>query len=198
MNTLATLLGGILTALRAGLTRHAGSNGVDNALLTRVQNRISRLATRFESLFARFQAGTLPSQTGANPRPSRAKQPLNGQPTIPRARIRFPSGRMWLLTAAQPPAALAASHLQHWMAHPDFRPFLAAAPQAGRILRPLCRMLGIEASPDLPAELNLPTPPPFRPSPPPPPPNRGIIDPPEASPLHDRLPRNRAFRAWYQ
>ena len=60
---------------------------------------------------------------------------------------------------------------------PAFVPFLAAAPQAGRILRPLCRMLGIDAEPDIPAELNLPKPPPFRPSPPLPPPYLGIIDP---------------------
>ena len=76
--------------------------------------------------------------------------------------------------------------------------FLAAAPQAGRILRPLCRMLGIEASPDAPAELNLPKPPRFRPGPPPPPIYLGIIDPPEVQPHYLSLPRNRAGRAWYE
>jgi len=82
------------------------------------------------------------------------------------------------------------SSLQHWMAHPEFRPFLAAAPQTGRILRPLCRLLGIEASPDVPAELNLPNPPPFRPAPPPPPPCFRIIDPPDYPDIPNRGPFN--------
>ena len=85
---------------------------------------------------------------------------------------------MWLFHVAQPQAALALSHLQHWMAHPDLPAFLEAAPQAGRLLRPLCRLVGLEAQPGVPAELNLPAPPPFRPSPPPPAPNPGVIDPP--------------------
>ena len=90
----------------------------------------------------------------------------------------MPSRRLWLFHVAQVPAAIALSHLQHWMAHPDLPAFLAAAPQAGRLLRPLCRLVGLEAQPGVPAELNLPEPPPFRPSPPPPAPYLGIIDPP--------------------
>ena len=196
MDTLATLFGGILTALRAGLARHAGGQGARADRLMHLHRHLGRVVVRFERLFARFQAGTLPSQTGAKPRPSRAGQAPTGGPAA--ERIRLPSGRLWLVPLAQPPAAVAASHLRHWMAHPDVEKFLAAAPQAGRILRPLCRMLGIEASPDVPASLNLPPPPRFRPSPPPPPPCRGVIDPPEVVPLYRSWARDRSGRAWYQ
>ena len=174
MNGLATLLGGILATLRTGIARYAVGDAARAVLLHSLAGRIARMAVRFDRLFARWQAGTLPSQTGAAPRPSRAGRP--GTPRPPR--LRLPTGRMWLFHVAQPPAALALSHLQHWMAHPDLPAFLAAAPQAGRLLRPLCRLVGLEAQPGVPAELNLPEPPPFRPSPPPPPPYLGIIDPP--------------------
>ena len=177
MNGLAPLLGGILAVLRTGIARCAAGTPARAALLYAVANRVARLAARFDRLFARWQAGTLPSQTGATPRPSRAGRP--GTPRPPR--LRLPTGRMWLFHVAQPPAALALSHLQHWIAHPDLPAFLAAAPQAGRLLRPLCRLVGLEAQPGVPASLNLPEPPPFRPSPPPPPPHRGIIDPPEVA-----------------
>ena len=180
MNGLAPLLGGILAALRTGIARCAAGNPARAVLLDTLHRRIGRMAIRFERLFARWQAGTLPSQTGATPRPSRAGQTRPNRATRP-PRDRFPSRRMWLFHVAQPLAAIALSHLQHWMAHPDLPAFLAAAPQAGRLLRPLCRLVGLEAQPGVPAVLKLPDPPPFRPSPPPPPPHLGIIDPPEVA-----------------
>ena len=68
---------------------------------------------------------------------------------------------------------------------------------AGRMLRPLCHILGVTAAPELPAVLQLRPPPRFRPSPPPPPPYRGIEDPPEAPPLPTGRPRNPFNRVWY-
>ena len=182
MNGLATLLGGILATLRTGIARYAVGDSARAVLLNILAGRIARMAARFDRLFARWQSGTLPSQTGAPSRPARAGQL---RPTSP-PRLCLPTGRMWLFHVAQPPAALALSHLQHWMAHPDLPAFLEAAPHAGRLLRPLCRLVGLEAQPGVPAVLNLPAPPPFRPSPPPPPPHLGIIDPPEVAPRWTR------------
>ena len=177
MNGLAPLLGGILAVLRTGIARCAAGNPASATLLDTLHRRIGRMAARFERLFARWQAGTLPSQTGATPRPSRAGQTRPNRATRP-PRDRLPSRRLWLFHVAQPPAGIAQSHLRHWMAHPDLPAFLEAAPQAGRLLRPLCRLVGLDAQPGVPTELNLPEPPPFRPSPPAPAPYLGIIDPP--------------------
>ncbi len=66
--------------------------------------------------------------------------------------------------------------------------FLAAAPQAGRILRPLCHMLGIA----LPAILQLPAPPPRRKPVKPPRPKPAPLPP--LLPLHpQRRPRPLPF-----
>ena len=46
-----------------------------------------------------------------------------------------------------------ASQLRHLLRDAEFAAFLAAAPQAGRLLRPLCRMLGIGPDPDIPVGL---------------------------------------------
>ncbi len=46
-----------------------------------------------------------------------------------------------------PQAAAAASQLQHLLADPAMADLLAAAPQAGRLLRPLCQMLGVRPPP---------------------------------------------------
>src|ERR1035437_7089914 len=124
----------ILTGLRAVLAARAAKDRALTALLVLVWNRLSRMATRFERLIAHWRAGTLPS-----PRPSRAGQPRKHtpKPTLPTApaRLAAPVGYT---------AAGFGSQLQHALSDPELAEFLAAAPQANRLLRPLCRMLGIE------------------------------------------------------
>ena len=121
-------------------------------MLVLVWGRIGRMANRFDNLFAHWRAGTLPK-----PRPSRA-----GAPIMLRETARFPTGRAWLVHVVGYEAAGRASQLQHLLANPDMAEFLQAAPQAGRILRPLCHMLGIdppiEATRALPPPLKPPTP----------------------------------------
>ena len=60
-----------------------------------------------------------------------------------RAGVRLPSGRGWLVRALGWEAAGFGSQLQALLAEPDLQALLTAAPAAGRILRPLCRMLGV-------------------------------------------------------
>ena len=138
-----------------------------------LDNRLARMATRFTALFARWRAGTLPA-----PRPSRA-----GRPYTPRAIPRLPAPRGWLAGATDHHVRSRASQLQHLLDDPDFPTFLAEAPQAGRILRPLCHALALpepawlkrpprpkpirppRAKPPEP-EAGQPPPTPFRPLPP--------------------------------
>ena len=68
-------------------------------------------------------------------------------PRVARARVvkvRLPSGRGWLVRALGYEAAGYGSQLAALLAEPELQALLLAAPTAGRILRPLCRMLGVE------------------------------------------------------
>jgi hypothetical protein len=139
MPTLATRFALILAGLRAAIAPVAARDRARTSLLVLLWGRLGRMATRFERLFARWREGTLP-----RPRPSRAGQPATWQP-----HPHFPANPAWLVAMVREATPMA-SQLQHLLAHPDITEFLAAAPQAGRILRPLCHMLGLPQPPALP------------------------------------------------
>jgi hypothetical protein len=64
---------------------------------------------------------------------------------------RLPRGRGWIIRRI-PEAGPSAGALHDLLQQPDTRDFIEAAPQAARLLRPLCHGLGI----DQPAWLKLP------------------------------------------
>ncbi len=140
METLATLLTAVLKGMRLALGPYV--NSAKTPVLRLAYDRIARAAIRFQSLFARWQTNTLPT-----PRPSHA-----GQPYTPRPKPYFPTRHAWLAGSTDHHVRGRASQLEHLLARPDMAEFLTAVPQAGRILRPLCHMLGI----NLPAVLLLP------------------------------------------
>jgi len=188
METLAIRFVSILRDLRAVIGAHMVKDPARVPLFTLLWTRLGRTARRFETLFAQWQAGTLP-----NPRPSRAGQRRKSRTPPPRP----PRGRTRVVALVGYRAAGHAGQLQHLLADPAMPVFLQAVPQAGRMLRPLCHILGIAAAPELPAVLALPPPPRFRPTPPPPPPWRGIANPPAVAPPTSP-PRERSGRAGYQ
>ena len=158
MPTLATLFCAILADLRAKIGAHLGRDRTHETLLTLAWLRIGRMSQRFQRLYHRWQAGILP-----RPRPSRAGQTRPARAKTPY----FPRRHAWLAANTDHHVRGHASQLAHLLARPDMEEFLRAAPQAGRILRPLCRMLGIA----VPAPLVLPAkprPPRHRPERPPP------------------------------
>ena len=197
MPNVAILFSTILTGLRAAVANSSALRSVNpahaervrarTALLVFVWGRIGRMANRFDNLFARWRASTLPNRTLAKPRPSRA-----GQPTTPHERSKIPAGRAWLVGVVGYEAAGRASQLQHLLAHPDMAEFLHAAPQAGRILRPLCHMLGI----DPPAGIATPParspPAPSRPAPSRPPARPGTQAPPAGAQTPRRPARHKS------
>ena len=148
-DNIAGRFGYVIAALRWILFRFPNwMPGEQNGL---VSNRIGRLGNRFAALYARWQAGTLrparPRATPRKPRPS-ASRPLD---CLPRKAgwlgdLLSEAGRRdaWRL-AAQVRTAVESD--------PEMQAFLAAAPQAGRLLRPLLRML--QKGP-LPEALRLP------------------------------------------
>ncbi len=164
---LAAHLTQIVATLRDIIAAHAHTEVRRDAarapFFVRLWNRVGRAARHVVRLHALWEQGKLP-----HPRPSRAGMPraLRATPHAP-----FPRRHGWFTALAGYPAGGSASHLRHFLQRPDMPAFLLAVPQAGRHLRPLCRMLGV----DLPPILQLPPRPPrpakpspaaFRPGPP--------------------------------
>ncbi len=167
MNDLAPrfthIIGGLLVAIAHFAHRHR-ARAPFFGLLT---GRLLRLNTRLAGLLARWRAGTLP----------RPRAPRPGRPSVRRERPRYPTRHAWLVVEVGHTAAVYGLYIEQVLAEPAFAEFIAAAPQAGRLLRPLCRMLGVVAPPCLrpPAArpaVRPPVQPPSPAPPPPPPPSR--------------------------
>jgi hypothetical protein len=151
------------TASHIAIDRFAGP------LLVRIFTRLHRLAARLTSLVARIEAGSLPP-----PPPTR---PTAGRPT--RRKPRLPESSGWLVRVVPRTAAYAAQ-VQALLDDPQTTALLQAAPHAGRILRPLCRMLAIP----LPENLRRPR----RQADPPPAADAAVEPPPAASPFRPTPP----------
>jgi hypothetical protein len=127
-----------VSQLRNTIFHAAGRDRAAMPFLFLIHNHIGRMATRFEKLFTHWRNGTLP-EPRIRPQGARAASP--DEPERPPA-FRLPSRRGWLrqmIPGCQPSSAALVSLLNA----PDLAAFLADVPRAGRILRPLCRMLGL-------------------------------------------------------
>jgi hypothetical protein len=131
----------------AGLCRATASHIVVDRgagpLLIRIFIRLHRLAARLTSLVSQVQAGKLPP-----PGPGHSTGGAS------RRQPRLPERSGWLLRLV-PGTAVYAGQVQTLLDDPQTAALLEAAPQAGRILRPLCRMLALP----LPDYLRRPRPP---------------------------------------
>ena len=138
----------------AMLGLYAGRLRDRSVLLSLIHWRVARMLRRLDQLAGHWQAGTLPMPRprAATPRPNRKPQP------------RLPSGRHWLVRALQPTAQFI-PHIEAFLARPDTRAFVEGVPQAGRILRPLCRGYGIAPPPWLALPEPTPRPPRVRSTP---------------------------------
>jgi hypothetical protein len=153
------VLGGLCTALARG----QGSVGTSllRALIGLAWGRVNRTRHRLEHLLARVAAGWLPRP--ATPRAPTAEAPDPATPRRTRvcapALGRLPRGRAWLVRVVGYHAAGSGGQLEHLLTDPVMAEFLAAVPSAARMLRPLCRTLGIS-----PPVLGFPPPPDPRPA----------------------------------
>ncbi len=97
---------------------------------------LQRTFVRFTRLIARVEAGTL---TPPKPRAKRARA------ETPRKtpRLRLPRGKAWVIRALPWRAITQATDLTTLLARPEVAAIVTAHPQAQRLLRPLCHMLGI-------------------------------------------------------
>ena len=162
----------VLAGLRRDMWVYAAWRTLIGPLLPWLHHRISRAAGRIQTLAARLAAGTLHRRAGS-PRQAqpRQAQPRQAQPRqdSPRAqpptaaeapppcppRPPIPAGFGWLLRRVQTIEVIrlqvtgCRGRLEHLLRQPDMQDLLRAAPQIGRELRPICRMLGIEVPPGL-------------------------------------------------
>ncbi len=187
MQSLATIFTVIMSTLQALISQQTWQNHARGELLGRVWSRAAEAATRFETLYARWQAGTLrpPRIRAPRPTPPGAETP---PPAPTRIRLRLPTRRGWL-AATHHNLRNVAGQLTHLLERPDAAEFLHAAPQLGRTLRPICHMLGIAPPP----ALRLPSRPP-RPARPKPPRPAHTAPEPLLRPLQDYVLA--AARAW--
>ena len=123
----------ILSSLQAAVAVVAARERALTVLLVAVWGRIARMCTRLERLIALWRAGTLPK-----PRRSRAGE-LRQSVRTPSI---IPTVPGWLLVAVREAGPVQAQ-LENLLSEAEWVEFLAAVPQAGPILRPLLRMLGI-------------------------------------------------------
>ena len=171
--TLASYFAFTVDSICQVLWREGNARGPQE-LVRLTHNRIRRLGKRFGALLARWQAGTLRPVVGEKitphpdpPGQSSGRARGRGQSLTPpqggresnavargkRAAWPFPRARGWLVRQLAPstgPQCVGTLCLAWEDA--EMREFYAAAPQLGRILRPLAQMIGAP----LPAWLKLP------------------------------------------
>ena len=141
----AVIIVGICNAVAA----YVAGAGAQAPFLVLLHHRLRRTAYRLDRLVAHWQAGTLPA---LRPSPARATRPdrspaphlspaLNVSPALTLSR-----SHRWVFRHAQRSAQYV-GQVEAFLAHPDTRALLLAAPQAGRLLRPLCRIFAIAQPP---------------------------------------------------
>jgi len=140
----ALMLIKIMNNFAAILTRLQGAIAVVSArerhltvLLVAVWGRIGRIRARLERLIALWRAGMLPKPRLPG---------VAGARAVMRAPSIIPTHPGWLLGVVGEAGAVR-GQLEMLLSEAECVAFLAAVPQAVRILRPLSRMLGIGVKP---------------------------------------------------
>ena len=128
---MARRLGLILAGLAAVVARRFLREPTFFALIIPLWGWLGRSGRRFERAVSR------PAVVRTRSAVARVR------PAVVVARVRLPAQRAWLVRALGWEAAGYGSQLQALLAEPEMQALLLQVPAAGRILRPLCRMLGV-------------------------------------------------------
>ena len=125
----------ILRDLQAVIAAKAARDRTLTVLLVAVWGRIARMGTRLERLIALWRTGKLPK--------ARAPRAAVERVRASRAKVivTFPTAAGWLSRKLGYEVVAFGGQLQHQLTDAECQAFLAAFPQAGRIFRPLLRML---------------------------------------------------------
>jgi len=129
--------------MRVAVGGWGGRGFLSGVLALLLFRRLGEICSKMERLAQRFQTGRLWFRVaGAGAGVRRA---ADGGVRAGLARI-WPSRFGWLLKAAAHHAAVYHGQLRVILETPEMVELLIAAPQAARILRPLCRMLAVETA----------------------------------------------------
>jgi HAMP domain-containing protein len=139
----------ILASIRGAIGAHAAAVRSTAPLLLITWNYLSHAAKRLEALTRRVAAGT----ATIRPRARRTKDPAEAAKPRPTPKHPPLPRRFGWLVRLSPNVGGLSSSLRNLLTKDEIATLLADAPQAARILRPLCNMLGIAKAPDLPAAL---------------------------------------------
>ena len=133
----AAILDGLCQAVAR---RGGGRDRLAGPLVILIWTRLRRIAAQVVALLARIETGRHRRHPAR--RPPRYPE---GHPAAPRRHSPpvLPHGFAWLLPLVPCEAAGYASQLRYLLAEPEMAVLLDAAPQMRRLLRPLCRMLGV-------------------------------------------------------
>ena len=138
-------LSSIITALRPMVGGWFSRGLMSQALMMLVDLRLSVIRVKMERLVVRFQSGKL-----WRPVPRvvvRATvSKVVGEAVVAASKRIWPGRFGWLIWLGGWQAAGRGSQLRATLEKPEMVALLMAAPQAARLLRPLCRMLAVETS----------------------------------------------------
>jgi len=123
-------------------------------LICLIWSRLRRLSIRVATLLARIRPGAPPRPTRAQTQPSPVRRhpapqspPPPPAPPSPLARPACLPRRVGWLVRLVPASAPSGSQLQHLLSDPEMAALVAASPEMRRLLRGLCRMLGVRLPP---------------------------------------------------
>lgn len=144
--SVADRVAGIIDALCIAVPTLIARDRSAGPLTILIYSRLRRLRARFAALAARVAAGTLPA---ARRRAAACPEMPAARPMQPRTPRLLPGGFGWLARLVKG-AACFGGQLQHLLlTDPEMASLLAAAPQAGRILRSLLWMTAIRPLPEI-------------------------------------------------
>jgi hypothetical protein len=172
----------LIDSLCKAVAAHGVRGWLTAPLLLLLWSRLSRMAQRARRLAARMAAGA-PLST---PRPPAAPRTAPSRPYI-----RLPRGLTWLVRVV-PGTASGAAGLRFLLDDPEMAA-VTESPPMRRLLRPLCRMLGVDPPPIRPPAPSPEAPTPIASDPPPEPPVAGakpLPDPPASK--APAIPKNAA------
>jgi hypothetical protein len=143
----ALILDGLLRAIAARVNDYP----INAAMVSYLWKRVNRVKNRFLALAALVQAGKIPRERAAKPRARKGSgggvgsDGINWKKWLPMSRFAW---LCWLMPslANRFGAAQFGDQLRHLLGRAEMRAILAATPKAGRLLAPLCFMLGIDAA----------------------------------------------------
>ncbi len=132
-----------MRGLRGSVAVWSGRGLLTAALILLLYRRLGEVSRRMEGLVARFQKGRL---WRLESRPAAGAGVAGDVVRRVRGERIWPRAFGWLVRAAGWEAAGFGSQLRAILEQPEMVALLVAAPQAARVLRPLCRMLAVETS----------------------------------------------------